>query len=56
MNAQQKQNKRRAGLPRLPSGYLTYPEYVLLERLAAVHGSKKAAILEALKLLEARDL
>jgi hypothetical protein len=52
MRAYQKQNKKRRTLPRLPTGYLSYQEYVLLERAAEKHGSKKAAIVAGLRALD----
>lgn len=52
MKKHEKQNAKRRTLPRLPTGYITYPEYVLLERAAQRYGSKKAAIVEALRRLD----
>ncbi len=43
---------KRAGMARLPGGYLTKEEADLLDELAAIHGSKKAAIFKGLKLLK----
>ena len=53
MKRYQKQNEKRRGLPRLPAGYLDYEEFVLLERLAGKYGSKKAALVEGMRRLEA---
>jgi hypothetical protein len=52
MKRYQKQNAKRRGLPRLPSGYLTFEEFVLLERAAVKFGSKRGALVEGLKRLE----
>ena len=43
---------KRAGMARLPGGYLTKEEADLLDELAAIHGSKKAAIFKGLELLK----
>jgi hypothetical protein len=43
---------KRAGMARLPGGYLTQEEADLLDELAAIHGSKKAAIFKGLELLK----
>ena len=43
---------KRAGMARLPGGYLTQEEADLLDELAAIHGSKKAAIFRGLELLK----
>ena len=43
---------KRAGMARLPGGYLTEAEAALLDELAAIHGSKKAAIFKGLELLK----
>lgn len=52
MKPYQRQNIKRKTLPRLPSGFLTYEEYVLLARAAEKHGGKKAAILAGLRALD----
>ncbi|MGU5889751.1 hypothetical protein [Aeromonas hydrophila] len=43
---------KRAGMARLPGGYLTQEEAELLDELAAIYGSKKAAIFKGLELLK----
>ena len=43
---------KRAGMARLLGGYLTEAEAALLDELAAIHGSKKAAIFKGLELLK----
>lgn len=43
---------KRSGMARLPGGYLTQEEADLLDELAAIHGSKKAAIFKGLELLK----
>lgn len=41
---QQRQNIKRAGEPRLPTVYTTAEILQMLDYLASIHGSKKAAI------------
>ena len=44
--------KKRAGMARLPGGYLNEEEADLLDAMAEVCGSKKAAIFRGLELLK----
>ncbi|WP_018694176.1 hypothetical protein [Algicola sagamiensis] len=50
--AHAKYEKTRKNKPRLPGGYLTEEENVLLGEMADVYGSKKAAIFKGLELLK----
>lgn len=50
--ADQRYEKKRSGMPRLPGGYLTQEEAELLDEMAAIYGSKKVAIFKGLELLK----
>lgn len=50
--SQAKYQAKRAGRPRMPGLYLSQEEADLLERMAARCGSKKAALMEGLKMLD----
>lgn len=49
--ADRRYEKKRAGKPRLPSVYLTHEEAAILDEMALICGSKKAAIIKGLILL-----
>ncbi|EKP0318723.1 hypothetical protein JFQ90_004005 [Aeromonas veronii] len=50
--ADRRYEKKRAGMARLPGGYLTQEEADLLDEMAAIYGSKKSAIFKGLELLK----
>lgn len=50
--ADEKYEGKRAGMARLPGGYLSEQEAALLDEMAALFGSKKAAIFKGLELLK----
>ncbi len=50
--ANRRQNEQRRHLPRIPTLVVTNEENELLNELAAIYGSKKAAILAGLRLLK----
>lgn len=50
--ADQRYEKKRSGMARLPGGYLTKEEAELLDEMATIYGSKKAAIFKGLELLK----
>jgi hypothetical protein len=53
--ANRRQNEQRRNLPKIPTLIISEDEAALLSELAAIHGSKKAAILAGLRLLKEKE-